>query len=154
LIWSEAVAFFISKLINHKRASETLVDIRAELQLVGPTDQGAEALKLALDQRMSELIFLHQRRRRPSQVKARRRSSYFEAARILGGMMGERLYLAHRSRKIPMRTLLQWMRRDASARDFETDYEEIVQAIATRLGPEHDEGREKSSAIKTRKERL
>jgi hypothetical protein len=147
LIWTEAVAFFISKLVNHKRASETVHDLKTELALGSPEVGAREAMKVALDWRMSELVLLHQGRRRGLRVRPRRRSSWFEAARILGGMMGERLYLAHRSRKLNLKDIHKLMRLDVASRDFARHYEEIVRMIEGRtiggLG-----------SIKTRKERL
>jgi hypothetical protein len=133
MIWTEAVAFFISKLINHKRQSETLTDLRTALAMAAPTDSGREAMRLALDQSMSELIFLRQGRRRKLHLRPRRKASYFEAARILGGMMGERLYLAHRSRKLNHRELLQLIKQDTSSRSFRKEYDGIVRKIANAL---------------------
>lgn len=129
LIWSEAVAFFISKLINHKRQSETLTDLRAQLAVAGPADQKREAMRVALDHRMSEIILLQQGRRRRLQVKPRRRASYIEAARILGGMMGERLYLAFRSRKLKEADLVRLMKTDVTGRDFAHNYEDILRLL-------------------------
>jgi hypothetical protein len=148
LIWTEAVAFFISKLINHKRASETLHDLKTELTLGTPEVGAREAMKIALDWRMSELVFLHQSRRRGIHVRPRRKSSWHEAARILGGMMGERLYLAHRSRKLDLKDIHKLMKLDVTDRDFARHYEDIVRMI---------EGRAPQggvASIKTRKERL
>jgi hypothetical protein len=129
LIWTEAVAFFVSKLINHKRQAETLVDLKAQIALAGPEDQGREAMRLALDQRLSEILFIMQGRRRALRVRPRQRTSYLEAARILGGMLGERLYMAHRSRKLKSAEILQLIRRDTSSRTFDRDYQEIVRKV-------------------------
>lgn len=139
MIWTEATAYFISKLINHKRRSETFVDLRAELASAIPGDQGREALKLALDRSLSEALMLRQGRRRASKFKPRRKSSYFEASRILGGMMGERLYLAYRARKISNKDIAGFMRFQvdesslrSTGRKFEHHYFEILK----RLGDE------------------
>lgn len=152
LIWSEAVAFFISKLINHKRQSETLVDLKAQLALVGPEEQGREAMKLALEQRLREMILLRQGRRRKLQIRPRRRASYAEAARILGSMMGERLYLAHRSRRIKNKELIQLLKMDVCGRDFARRYEGVLRKLDATPGrksllDEHE-------GIKSKKERL
>ncbi|MCM2282740.1 MAG: ChaN family lipoprotein, partial [Bdellovibrionaceae bacterium] len=39
LCWAEAVAFFFSKLVNHKRHAETLTDLRTGLAVTSPRDR-------------------------------------------------------------------------------------------------------------------
>lgn len=152
LIWFEAVAFFFSKLINHKRQSATLGDLRAQLAVTGPQDQGREAMRLALDYSLSELIFIQQGRRRSLQVKPRRNTSYLEAARILGGMMGERLYLAHRSRKLSKNALVQLLRLDVTDRNFRRNYEDILLRINGTAGSALGLGA--FDGLKSKRERL
>lgn len=164
LIWSEAVAFFVSKIVNHKRQSETLSDLRARLAVTGPSDERSEALRLALDHRMSEMVFLHQGRRRRTQVLPRRRASYLEAARILGGMTGERLYLAYRSRKLTESDIVQLMKYDVAGRGFSEDYENIIRILGRLTGSFQETGRGRGAfsdafggafeGIKSKKERL
>lgn len=143
LCWFEAVGFFFSKLINHKRHAETLIDLKMRLAVTSPQDQGRDALIIALEQRFSELLLLRHGRERAARFRPRRSASWLEAARILGGMMGERLYLAYRSRKISKRTLLSLLRKDPSDANFAQTYEAIVR----RLGPG-------TGASRTRRERL
>lgn len=133
LIWTEAVAYFFSKLINHKRRSETFADLKAQLAMAGPSDQGREALRLALDQFMSELIWIRQSRRRPLRVRVRRKASYFEAARILGGIRGERLYLAYRSRKLNTKEIVNLLKIDVTSSKFQNDYEMILRKLGADL---------------------
>ncbi len=142
-IWTEAVGFFMSKLVNHQRHGGTLNDLRTQLAFTSQHDQSREALLLAMDQRMSELIFFHQRRTRKRRLRPRRKASYFAAARILGAMMGERLYVAYRSRKLTLKSITQMMKVDLMRSDFNAAYFEWVSL----LGPQLD-------AKKTRKERL
>jgi Haem-binding uptake, Tiki superfamily, ChaN len=152
LIWTEAVAYFISKLINHGRKAETLTDLKSQIAMAaksGKQESGSEALRLVLDMSMSELIQLRQGRTRALQVRPRRTSSYLEAARILGGMMGERLYLAYRSRKLEENELLRWLKRDVSSRAFSKVYDGINERLANM-----DFGQAKATVLKTRKERL
>jgi hypothetical protein len=144
LIWTEASSYFISKLINHKRQSETFNDLRAQIALAGPADQGREAMKLALDRFMTELIWVKQGRKRGYQVRPRRKASYFEAARILGGMMGERLYMALRSRKLKEREIVQLLSRDVTHKNFARDYEDILRSLGDIGG----------AGVESRRERL
>ena len=130
LIWVEATAYFMSKLINHQRRSRTLSDLKAELAMAATGDvTGIEAMKLAIDRLVSELIFVRQGRRRASRLRPRRKSSYLDAARILGGMLGDRLYMAHRSRKLGSKEIVQLLSRDVTHASFERDYEEILRRL-------------------------
>jgi hypothetical protein len=150
LIWVEAVSYFLSKLVNHKRQAETLTDLRSQLAMANPSDQGREAMKLALDQSMSELIVLQQGRRRKLHFKPRRRSSYLEAARILGGMLGERLYLVYRSRRIDRRRIMKLLRCDVLSSGFQEEYENILRVVSGAIAK--DPGTELK--VKSRRERL
>lgn len=129
LIWIEATAYFVSKLVNHHRRAETLADLRAQLAIASPSDQGREAMRLALDRLMSETIRVRQGRKRELLVRPRQKSSYFEAARVLGGMMGERLYMAYRSRKLSKKDLILLLGRDVTHRSFERVYEDILRRL-------------------------
>lgn len=133
LIWVEAAAYFFSKLINHKRHAETFADLKAQLAMSGPSDRGREALRLALDRFMSELIWIRQSRRRASRLRVRQKASYLEAARILGGMLGERLYMAYRSRKLNEDEIIKWLKFDVSSSGFQKDYEIILRKLGEEL---------------------
>lgn len=132
----EALSYFGSKQINHKRQAETISDLRSELQSIQPTDEGRDALRLALDQRMAELVYFHQGRRRKRLVKPVRSASYLEAALILGRMMGERLYGAYRARKILRREIASIFKTDVLRRDFGRQYDAITLKLARAVGTE------------------
>lgn len=132
----EALAYFGSKQVNHKRQAETISDLRTELETVQPTDEGRDALRLALDQRMAELVYFHQGRRRKRLVKPQRKASYLEAALILGRMMGERLYGAYRARKISRREIASLFKTDVLGRDFGRHYDLITVRLARAVGTE------------------
>jgi hypothetical protein len=63
-------------------------------------------------------------------------------------MMGERLYLAHRSRKLSLKDIHLLMKLDVTDREFGRRYEEILRKLEGR-----NFGKDVPS-IKTRKERL
>ncbi len=132
----EALSYFGSKQINHKRQAETFSDLRTELQTIQPTDEGRDALRLALDQRMAELVYFHQGRRRKRSVKPAKNASYLEAALILGRMMGERLYGAYRARKILRRDIALLYKTDVLGRDFGRTYDAITLQLAKAVGTE------------------
>jgi hypothetical protein len=132
----EALSYFGSKQINHKRQAETFSDLRSELQTIQPTDEGRDALRLALDQRMTELVYFHQGRRRKRSVRPAKNASYLEAALILGRMMGERLYGAYRARKILRREIASLYKTDVLGRDFGRVYDEVTLRLAKAVGTE------------------
>ncbi len=141
-IWCEAMGFFISKLINHKRYSHSLLDLNAKLRDNAASSE-QEILKLALDHRMSEVLLLHQMKKRQRTFKPRRKTSYLFAARILGSMMGERLYIAMQSNKIKLNEIVEFLKFDPDRADFLNFYLKILKW----LEPVHLE-------MKSRRERL
>lgn len=117
-IWIEAIGFFCSKLINHKRKTENLPDLKAELSGAAERARGREVLRLALAQRLAEL---HPRRQRVK-FKPKDRASYLEAARIVGHMFGDRLYFAVAHKKLPVAELVRWMQVDPLNEGFAENY--------------------------------
>lgn len=152
-IWTEASAYFISKLINHKRQTETLIDLRTQLAMDSSAQDhdGSVAMKLALDVAMSEILWVQSKRRRPIKVRPRRTSSYLEASRILGGLMGERLYLAFRSRKLIESEVVSWLRRDVEAKGFSGHYEHILERLQEALS---EDGLQARVKLKNKSDRL
>lgn len=146
LVWTEAVAFFVSKLMNHKRQSETIFDLRSELSTLTADQRKQEVLRLVLDFNMSELLLIHHGRRRPLQFIPRRKTSYVLASRILGSMLGERLYVAFRSRKLKTEELLQWLRLDLDEKNFSGRFDKIVRRIESMSAS--------NVAVKVKRERL
>lgn len=101
-IWLEAIIYFFSKVKNPKRKTDTLQDIRTALQKEQFDDRGKDALMLALTQKLSEMQFLAEGRYKPlseSIQKKYGKKSFFVAAQIIGGIMGEKIFYAF-SRKM------------------------------------------------------
>lgn len=116
-IWHEAVGFFCSKLINHKRKTEQLEDIKQQLRLMRPRGRDRAVLKLVLWQRLCELS--KSQPRQPSSV--RQQNIYLDAAHILGSMLGERMYQAWQEQVISVADIasaLQVKLTDANFRKF------------------------------------
>jgi hypothetical protein len=131
LIWLEAVLYFGSKIVNPKRKTDTLVDMKARLAASIPGDQGLEALRLALQQKMSELVFVSHRKRdgRRETFVPRKRVSYREAARLLGGMLGEKLFNAYQKKMISKFTLKELLKKSLESENFKNVYYELVEMI-------------------------
>ena len=99
LIWVEAMGFLLSKWVNPKRKAQTLGDLKKQLAAFGAEDEGREPLLFALDQKMSELLYVYKKEVRAQKFTPSKKSSYVQAARFLGAMLGERYFqLYHKGR--------------------------------------------------------
>lgn len=122
LIWVQAVGFFFSKLVNHKRKAESLSQVKSQLMSMSPEDLGREALQLVLEQRFCEFIEIYSGKKRQRKLQPRRDSSYIIAAKILGQMMGERVYLAFNQGRVDRATLVEYFSHPIENNDFEEFY--------------------------------
>jgi hypothetical protein len=126
MIWVKAVGYYLSKLINPKRQAKTMADLQSELLDSKNLNESRQILSLALDQRMTEVIWIVEKRRRSRQGRSIPKSSYHQATRILGDMLGERLYLAVQSRRITRAKLMKLMRFDIGSESFHSFYMKLV----------------------------
>jgi hypothetical protein len=133
LIWTEAVGFFFSKWINPKRKAETLENIRMRLAANHPEERGRKALLLALDHRLSEVLWVKTGRLRRTNYKPRDMNAYLDGARIVGSMLGERLFQKVRSRTISLPKLMSYLRVDVDGGNFNKFYWKLIREI------EHDQ---------------
>lgn len=129
MIWLEAVQYFGSKLINPKRKTDTLNDVKATLAARNPLDQGKEAMQLALSQKMLELLHLSQGRKERELLRPRKKKAYLEAARILGGILGEKLYFAYRRKLLSKASLMSLLKKSLDAEGFANIYWEILEVV-------------------------
>ncbi len=129
LIWIEAISFFISKLINPKRPSRTLSDIKLKLTAFQPNKQVKDALVLAIDQKMKELVEIHQGTKGVVKYKPSFKSSYIYAARFLGPILGEKIYLLYGKSTIDVSMINHWMHKNIEDDDFVLFYNEKIKFI-------------------------
>lgn len=129
LIWTEAIGFFFSKWINPKRKSDTLESIRLQLAARQPSDRGRQALLLALDHRLSEVVWVQTGRTRSSGYKPRDKFAYVEASRIIGTMLGERLFQKVRSGAISLAQLMSYLKFNIDQKEFNDFYWRVVREI-------------------------
>ncbi|XGC79417.1 ChaN family lipoprotein [Bdellovibrio bacteriovorus] len=137
LIWNEAVAYFGSKIINHKRKTDTIADIKASLASRGPSDLGKEALQLALSQKMHELMVITGVPQHRLQARPRKNLSYLVAANLLGAMLGERLYGGYRKKLISAATIQSFLKRTVDNESFKLAYYDILEVIESLPAPFH-----------------
>ncbi|MGE0764712.1 MAG: ChaN family lipoprotein [Bdellovibrionales bacterium] len=128
-IWIEAIGFFCSKLINHKRKADQLADLKTQLVAADPKGRGKDVLRLALAQRLSELTG----KPRKLNFRPRRKEAYLEAARIVGHMLGDRLYQTVADKHMSMSEVVRLMQYDPTAAGFRDLYHAWVAKIDTAL---------------------
>ena len=129
LIWVEAVAFFFSKWINPKRKPERQENLQYQLAARSPKDRGRKALLLALDQKMSEIVWVKAGRKRRRQAKSRNMMEIVEASRILGSMLGEQLFLRFREGDVKMVEVLEWLQFPPEDPDFDEFYRKLLKRL-------------------------
>jgi hypothetical protein len=133
LIWVEAIGFFFSKWINPKRKAETLESIRLQLAARHPKEQGRRALLLALDHRLSEVLWVQTERMRQLRFKPRDMAAHLDAARIVGSMLGERLFQKVRSRTVSLSKLMSYLSINVDGPEFGKTYWQLIREV------EHDQ---------------
>ncbi len=129
LIWIEAIAYLGSKMINPKRKTDTIADIKASLASRGPVELGKEALQLALAQKMHEMMTITRSASSRSLAKTYKKWSYVLAAHLLGGMMGERLYNGYRNKMLSSQSLVSLLSKSLENKNFKMAYFEIVEVV-------------------------
>jgi len=131
LIWLELLVYFLTKIINPKKKSDTLEDIRVSLRNENFSDKGKDALVLALEQKMNEVRFVATQNLPKSDVKnkAKNRKSFFVAAQILGGIMGEKIYYAYKRKNLNWKRQKSFLFKDLQSRFFSQSYYESVEII-------------------------
>jgi hypothetical protein len=132
LIWQEAIGFCLSKMINPNRKSMRIDDLKKQLQAFSPDDKGEQALRLALDQKMQDLLVVYGN---PTNISARRvRKSkesitYLKAAKILGAMMGEKIYVAYRTGHLSKDKVKAYIQQPVDAQNFYDFYTQVLKTI-------------------------
>ncbi len=125
-VWSEAVGFFFSKLINHSRKAESLRSLKARLETSSTKDLAKEALSLALEQKLAEVIFAHTGRSKKLKLKSKSAWVYLEDARIVGEMMGDKLFIHFTEDKLSKNELIKYLSINLDSAEFTEFYLRLV----------------------------
>jgi uncharacterized iron-regulated protein len=133
-IWEEGMAYFLSKIINHKRKTDTVADLRLALSS-RRGEFAKEPLMLALSQKMSELMTMSNRPISRNIHRPKKKSSYLIASRLLGGMMGERIYSAYRKKVLSKATLNQILTKSQMEENFDAAYYEMMEIVESLPAP-------------------
>jgi uncharacterized iron-regulated protein len=126
-IFVAGMGFFCSKLVNHKRKNESIMTLRARLSQ--SHREAVEAMRLALDFKTHEFLAVYGSPEAKGWDKPRRRSSYLEAASILGSMLGERVYFDWRKGLIDAVEIKDLLSQDVTKPEFRQTYYGLVRRI-------------------------
>lgn len=135
MIWIETMAFFGSKIVNPKRKSDTLTDIRASLSSRQQDDGGREALRLALSQKMTEMMSMASQPHKVADVRPRRKASWVAASHLLGALLGERMYNGYRKGLLSRNTVGAFLRKPIGYEGFSLIYFEALEIIEALPAP-------------------
>lgn len=129
MIWVEAVGYFFSKILNPNRQTDSHEDVVSQLQDESLKADVRDSLLITLDQRLTEVQWVTRQRSRALQFRPRNKDSYLVSARVLGGMMGEKLYHGFRTMQISTEELVEWFcisLNSSNRKEFEVRYWKIV----------------------------
>lgn len=129
LIWLETISYFGSKLINPKRKTDTLADMKANLTKKGLLEVGKEPLQLAIAQKMSEMMYLTNKEYTRKLPKPHRKWSFFIAAQLLGSLLGEKLYYGYSEKYLSKNNLMKLFNVNIGENNFEMIYLQMIEII-------------------------
>lgn len=121
LIWLLAVSYFGVKIINHQLKSDTLIDIKNSLQK-NNSDLSKEVLQLTLAQKMKELMYLTGRGQFKRTPTVRKKISYFFAAELIAGMLGEKFYNGWGRGILTSSDVRELILKDITSKKFSDEY--------------------------------
>ncbi|MFP5519628.1 MAG: ChaN family lipoprotein [Bdellovibrionia bacterium] len=129
MIWQEGLRYFGSKLINPKRKTETLTDLKSIQQGNGDKQLVREAVNLALSQKLAELMEIAGRSYPLAVKKIKNKWSYNLAAEYLGGILGERLFEGYRRKLLSEEQFLVFLNKNVDDPMFGLVYNEMLEII-------------------------
>ncbi|MEO0335845.1 MAG: ChaN family lipoprotein, partial [Pseudomonadota bacterium] len=131
-IWIESLAFFFSKWINHKRKPDSLPQLKAKLSALEGPSQGKKAMVMSMEQRLREVssqadsgVDLH-----PQSSQADY-TVYFDSSKILGSMLGEKIYHGVKSGSISTDEFKVWLKVPVFGEDFAKFYYKTLGQLET-----------------------
>ncbi len=127
LIWIETFRYFGSKLLNPKRKTDSVEELKIKIH--SESFNTKEAMLVALAQRVVELKRLNSKRNIRLKYKPKFKESFFNGAWVLGRIHGERLYQIYRSGDVSAKQILAWMRVTPPSVEWQKSYEEFLRSI-------------------------
>jgi hypothetical protein len=131
-IWMEALAFFFSKWINHKRKPDSLPQLKAKLSALEGASQGRKAMILSMEQRLREVSRITGGSSEGQTFSVDSDYSvYFDSSKIIGSMLGEKIYSGLKLGSISLEELKSWLRQPVFASDFNDFYYSTLEKLET-----------------------
>jgi hypothetical protein len=130
-IWIHAMAFMGSKVINHKRKSNSIEDLRRALLMKETSQRHRQVLLLALQQKVREIRFVSHGQWLPLEgARTLDLSIYSEASRLLGSMLGEKIYNLYQSKRWSLEKIKQLMKIPLESNDkFNQFYYKVLKSF-------------------------
>ena len=125
LIWLESMGFFCSKILNPARKLDTIEDLTKKAYQ--NREREVDVLKICVSFKHHETSKLAAIKK--WDFKSRHKSSYFEAARKLGAMMGEQMFWGYRNGTIRRRLALDWLKVSTDSKSFDRFYFEVSRIL-------------------------
>lgn len=129
VIWQQAMAFFLSKVINPKRKAVSVTALKKQLEAFNSKERGRESLLLAINHKMNELFDLYGENSDKLDFRPKNKISYFQAAYFLGEMLGEKIFNQFNEIKISQKVILDWLKKDLEDKKFEDFYFQVLKLL-------------------------
>lgn len=128
LIWINAISYFGSKLVNPKRKSDSLSDLRAAFIRKESDKIKQLSLKIALKQKMLEFSGIKMGAQAELQINNRELFPHYLAASMLGNMLGEKMFFNYLNGAIKIEEIHKWFALKMNA-EFNDKYFSIVKKM-------------------------
>ncbi len=132
LIWLEMLTYFFTKIVNPKRKTNTVFDMRTFLMTENFSDHGKDVLSIALQQKLKEMNSLGALQISPKtkrESSSRDSKSYAAAARLLGGIMGEKVFWAYTNKRFKLPQGKSFLFHDIYAKSFQLKDYDLIEVI-------------------------
>ncbi len=133
-IWRSALEYFGSKLINPKRKSATLNDLQDMIAV----RSAEESVRIAYQFKLQELAYLRSSPQSVLKVKvppAKKKISVLRASKILGAMLGEKVFFALQKQLLTMPVFDRMLKKETHLANFATFYAEMLEMIESLPAP-------------------
>jgi hypothetical protein len=129
LIWWEACSYFGSKVMNPKRKSLTARDIKIQMEASAHSAFRKAVLQTAIDIKLRDYLFIE--KGDLPKFNSRRWSVpvTLEVSKILGSMLGEKLYLAYKLNYLSKKNLKKLFSQPLSGSGFQNFYFELISLL-------------------------
>ncbi len=129
LIWLETISYFGSKLINPKRKTDTLSDMKSTLAKKGQLEVAKEPLQLAIAQKMNEMMYLTDKAVPRKLPRVKRKWSYSISAKLLGSLLGEKLFYGYSEKILSQNNLMKLIQINFDQESFDLVYLQLLEII-------------------------